>query len=49
MESVFDIALTPVYALISPELDVKAIHAAPFKNSRSKGHLDVQAHEKAIP
>jgi len=26
-----------VYALISPELDVKAVYAAPFKNSRSTG------------
>ena len=29
-----------VYALISPELDVKAVYAAPFKNSRSKGPKD---------
>ncbi|MHC4518479.1 MAG: nucleoside hydrolase [Planctomycetota bacterium] len=29
-----------VYALISPELDVKAVYAAPFKNSRSKGPGD---------
>jgi len=29
-----------VYALISPELDVKAIYAAPFKNSRSRGPVD---------
>ncbi len=26
-----------VYALISPELDVRAVYAAPFKNSRSTG------------
>jgi len=26
-----------VYALISPELDVQAVYAAPFKNSRSNG------------
>lgn len=26
-----------VYALISPELDVKAVYAAPFKNKRSSG------------
>ena len=26
-----------VYALISPELDVKAVYAAPFKNNRSNG------------
>ncbi|MHC4326300.1 MAG: nucleoside hydrolase, partial [Planctomycetota bacterium] len=26
-----------VYALISPELDVKAVYAAPFKNNRSRG------------
>ena len=25
-----------VYALISPELDVKAVYAAPFKNNRSR-------------
>lgn len=29
-----------VYTLISPELDVKAVYAAPFKNSRSKGPGD---------
>ncbi len=29
-----------VYTLISPELDVKAVYAAPFKNSRSKGPRD---------
>ncbi len=29
-----------VYALISPELDVKAVYAAPFKNSRSSGPGD---------
>jgi inosine-uridine nucleoside N-ribohydrolase len=29
-----------VYALISPELDVKAVYAAPFKNSRSTGPGD---------
>ena len=29
-----------VYALISPELDVKAVYAAPFKNSRSRGPRD---------
>jgi purine nucleosidase len=29
-----------VYALISPELDVQAIYAAPFKNSRSSGPGD---------
>lgn len=29
-----------VYALISPELDLKAVYAAPFKNSRSKGPRD---------
>jgi len=29
-----------VYALISPELDVQAVYAAPFKNSRSKGPKD---------
>ena len=29
-----------VYALISPELDVKAVYAAPFKNTRSKGPRD---------
>jgi len=29
-----------VYALISPELDLKAVYAAPFKNNRSKGPRD---------
>jgi purine nucleosidase len=29
-----------VYALISPELDVKAVYAAPFKNNRSSGPKD---------
>ncbi len=29
-----------VYALISPELDVQAVYAAPFTNSRSKGPGD---------
>ena len=29
-----------VYTLISPELDVEAVYAAPFKNSRSKGPRD---------
>lgn len=29
-----------VYALISPELDVRAVYAAPFKNSRSRGPKD---------
>jgi purine nucleosidase len=29
-----------VYTLISPELEVKAVYAAPFKNSRSKGPRD---------
>ena len=29
-----------VYSLISPELDVRAVYAAPFKNSRSKGPKD---------
>lgn len=29
-----------VYSLISPELDVKAVYAAPFHNSRSKGPKD---------
>lgn len=29
-----------VYSLISPELDVKAVYAAPFKNSRSKSPRD---------
>jgi inosine-uridine nucleoside N-ribohydrolase len=29
-----------VYALISPELDVKAVYAAPFKNRRSSGPGD---------
>jgi len=29
-----------VYALISPELDVKAVYAAPFTNSRSSGPKD---------
>lgn len=29
-----------VYALLSPELDVQAIYAAPFKNSRSEGPGD---------
>jgi inosine-uridine nucleoside N-ribohydrolase len=29
-----------VYALISPELDVQAVYAAPFKNSRSRGPGD---------
>ena len=29
-----------VYTLISPELDVKAVYAAPFKNNRSKGPRD---------
>jgi len=29
-----------VYALISPELDVKAVYAAPFKNNRSSGPGD---------
>jgi len=29
-----------VYALISPELDVKAVYAAPFKNNRSNGPRD---------
>ncbi|MDT8301116.1 MAG: nucleoside hydrolase [Sedimentisphaerales bacterium] len=29
-----------VYALISPELDLKAVYAAPFKNNRSKGPKD---------
>jgi inosine-uridine nucleoside N-ribohydrolase len=29
-----------VYALISPELDVLAVYAAPFKNSRSRGPGD---------
>jgi len=29
-----------VYALISPELDVKAVYAAPFHNSRSTGPKD---------
>lgn len=29
-----------VYALISPELDVRAVYAAPFKNSRSTGPGD---------
>ncbi len=29
-----------VYALISPELDVKSVYAAPFKNSRSRGPGD---------
>lgn len=29
-----------VYALISPELDVQAVYAAPFKNSRSSGPGD---------
>jgi purine nucleosidase len=29
-----------VYALISPELDVQAVYAAPFKNNRSKGPKD---------
>lgn len=29
-----------VYALISPELDVQAVYAAPFKNSRSSGPKD---------
>ena len=29
-----------VYALISPELDVKAVYAAPFTNSRSSGPGD---------
>ena len=29
-----------VYTLISPELDVKAVYAAPFKNNRSKGPKD---------
>src|SRR5210317_2218432 len=29
-----------VYALISPELDVRAVYAAPFRNKRSKGPGD---------
>ncbi|MHC4542171.1 MAG: hypothetical protein ACYS74_20695 [Planctomycetota bacterium] len=29
-----------VYSLISPELDVQAVYAAPFKNSRSSGPAD---------
>ena len=29
-----------VYAIISPELDVQAVYAAPFKNSRSRGPKD---------
>ncbi len=29
-----------VYALISPELDVQAVYAAPFKNNRSSGAGD---------
>ena len=29
-----------VYSLISPELDVKAVYAAPFKNNRSRGPRD---------
>ncbi|MFH1717370.1 MAG: nucleoside hydrolase, partial [Planctomycetota bacterium] len=29
-----------VYALISPELDVQAVYAAPFKNNRSSGPQD---------
>ena len=29
-----------VYALISPELDVQAVYAAPFHNSRSSGPDD---------
>ena len=29
-----------VYALISPELNVQAVYAAPFKNSRSRGPRD---------
>lgn len=29
-----------VYSLISPELDVRAVYAAPFKNNRSKGPKD---------
>ena len=29
-----------VYALLSPELDVQAVYAAPFKNSRSRGPGD---------
>jgi len=32
-----------VYALISPELDVRAVYAAPFKNSRSRGPGDGMA------
>ncbi|MHC4168271.1 MAG: nucleoside hydrolase [Planctomycetota bacterium] len=29
-----------VYSLISPELDVRAVYAAPFRNNRSKGPKD---------
>jgi inosine-uridine nucleoside N-ribohydrolase len=39
-----------VYALISPELDVQAIYAAPFKNSRSSGPGDgmEKSHEEIL-
>ena len=39
-----------VYALISPELDVRAVYAAPFSNSRSKGPGDgmEKSHEEIL-
>jgi len=39
-----------VYALISPELDVQAVYAAPFKNKRSNGPREgmEKSHEEIL-